>query len=58
VFALQSGHVVGAVAVGDSTAVRAARRLIERGVTVDPAQLCDPATDLRKLVRQLSTEGK
>jgi 3-phenylpropionate/trans-cinnamate dioxygenase ferredoxin reductase component len=58
VFALQSGHVVGAVGVGDSTAVRAARRLIERGVTVDPAQLCDPATDLRKLVRQLSTEGK
>jgi len=58
VFALQGGHVVGAVGVGDSTAVRAARRLIERGVTVDPAQLCDPATDLRKLVRQLSTEGK
>jgi NADPH-dependent 2,4-dienoyl-CoA reductase/sulfur reductase-like enzyme len=58
VFALQGGHVVGAVGVGDSTAVRAARRLIDRGVTVDPAQLCDPATDLRKLVRERSTEGK
>jgi len=32
--------------------------LIDRGVTVDPAQLCDPATDLRKLVRERSTEGK
>jgi len=58
VFALQGGHVVGAVGVGDSTAVRAARRLIDRGVTVDPAQLCDPSTDLRKLVRERSTEGK
>jgi 3-phenylpropionate/trans-cinnamate dioxygenase ferredoxin reductase component len=58
VFALQGGRVVGAVGVGDSTAVRAARRLIDRGITVDPAQLSDPATDLRKLVRGRSTEGK
>ena len=58
VFALQGGRVVGAVSVGDSTAVRAARRLIDRGITVDPAQLSDPATDLRKLVRGRSTEGK
>jgi 3-phenylpropionate/trans-cinnamate dioxygenase ferredoxin reductase component len=57
VFAVRDGLVVGAVSVGDSTAVRAARRLIDRGIPVDPAQLIDPTTDLRKLVRGRPTEG-
>jgi 3-phenylpropionate/trans-cinnamate dioxygenase ferredoxin reductase component len=51
VFALRSGRVVGAVCVDGSSAVRAARRMIDRGITVEAAQLGDAATDLRKLVR-------
>ncbi|MEU4650122.1 NAD(P)/FAD-dependent oxidoreductase [Nocardia fluminea] len=50
-FGVTAGRVVGAVAVGDSQAVRAARRLIDRAVVVDPDRLADPATDLRKLLR-------
>jgi 3-phenylpropionate/trans-cinnamate dioxygenase ferredoxin reductase component len=57
VFALHGMRVVGAVSVGDPTAVRAARRLIDRGVAVEPEQLSDSTTDLRKLVRGRSTEG-
>ncbi|MCP2321245.1 Reductase C-terminal [Nocardia amikacinitolerans] len=49
-FGLTGGRVVGAVAVNDSTAVRAARRLIDRGIVVDTARLTDPATDLRQLL--------
>jgi 3-phenylpropionate/trans-cinnamate dioxygenase ferredoxin reductase subunit len=51
VFGLRSGRVVGAVCVDGSSAVRAARRLIDRGITVEATQLGDAATDLRKLVR-------
>jgi NADPH-dependent 2,4-dienoyl-CoA reductase/sulfur reductase-like enzyme len=50
-FTLRDGLVVGAVAVDDPGAVRAARRLIDRGIRVDPDRLADPATDLRKLLR-------
>ena len=46
-----SHHVIGAVSVDDSSAVRAARRMIDRQVAVDPAELADPTTDLRKLLR-------
>jgi 3-phenylpropionate/trans-cinnamate dioxygenase ferredoxin reductase component len=51
VFGLRSGRVVGAVCVDGSSAVRAARRMIDRGITVEATQLGDAATDLRKLVR-------
>lgn len=50
-FAIRADHVVGAVAVDDSHAVRAARRMIDHAVRIDPAQLADPAVDLRKLLR-------
>ncbi|WP_213575845.1 FAD-dependent oxidoreductase [Rhodococcus sp. USK13] len=50
-FGLRDGRVVGAVAVDDSTAVRAARRMIDRAVTVDASRLADTSTDLRKLLR-------
>lgn len=50
-FGLRGHLVVGAVAVNDSTAVRAARRMIDRGVAVDPARLADPAADLRRMLR-------
>ncbi|MCD5422493.1 FAD-dependent oxidoreductase [Rhodococcus pyridinivorans] len=50
-FGLRADLVVGAVAIDDSNAVRAARRMIDRAVIVDPQRLADPATDLRKLLR-------
>lgn len=50
-FGLSGGLVTGALAVDDSNAVRAARRMIDRGVRVDVERLGDPATDLRKLLR-------
>jgi 3-phenylpropionate/trans-cinnamate dioxygenase ferredoxin reductase subunit len=50
-FALDREHVVAAVAVNDSTAARAARRMIDRRITVDAEQLADPSTDLRRLLR-------
>ncbi|MEU0270038.1 FAD-dependent oxidoreductase [Nocardioides sp. NPDC006303] len=51
VFTLHGGRVIGAVAVDDPNAVRAARRMIDRGVDVRASDLADPATDLRKLLR-------
>ncbi|GAA6524231.1 FAD-dependent oxidoreductase [Intrasporangium sp. DVR] len=50
-FAIRDGVVVGAVSVEDAKAVRAARRLIDRSIRVDPGALGDPATDLRRLLR-------
>ena len=50
-FSVHEGMVVGAVAVDDPRAVRAARRLIDRAIPVDPAALADPSTDLRRLLR-------
>lgn len=46
-----SARVLGAVAVDDSNAVRAARRLIDRRIAVDPDHLADTATPLRRLLR-------
>ncbi|MFE3997837.1 NAD(P)/FAD-dependent oxidoreductase [Nocardioides sp. YIM B13467] len=51
VFTLRGERVIGAVAVDDPNAVRAARRMIDRGVDVRASDLADPATDLRKLLR-------
>ena len=48
---LADGLVVGAVSVDDPMAVRAARRLVDRRVAVDPDRLADPASDLRRLLR-------
>ncbi|QPK79111.1 FAD-dependent oxidoreductase [Corynebacterium lizhenjunii] len=44
-------HLAGAAAFNDSMAIRAARRIIDRNLTVDPAQLIDPAVSLKKLAR-------
>lgn len=51
-FGLTAGRVVGAVGVDDSTSVRAARRMIDRGLSIDPAALADPAADLRKMLKR------
>ncbi len=45
------GFLAGAAAVDGGFAVRAARRIIDRRIPVDPAQLADPMVDLRKLAR-------
>lgn len=50
-FTLHGGRVVGAVAVDDPNAVRAARRLIDRGISVDADQLTDTTVDLRALLK-------
>jgi 3-phenylpropionate/trans-cinnamate dioxygenase ferredoxin reductase component len=54
VFGLRGDRMVAAAAVDDSSAVRAARRLIERSVPVDPGSLIDRSLSLRALLR---TEG-
>ncbi|MEV4581588.1 FAD-dependent oxidoreductase [Nonomuraea jabiensis] len=51
VFGLLDGRVVAAAAVDDSTAVRAARRMIDRRVPADPDRLSDPSVNLRTLLR-------
>jgi 3-phenylpropionate/trans-cinnamate dioxygenase ferredoxin reductase component len=51
-FGLRGGRVVGAVAVNDSASVRAARRMIDRGITISAAELGDPSVDLRRLIKR------
>jgi len=51
VFGLAGGRVVGAVAVNEPNAARAARRLIDRRIPVEASQLADVSTDLRRLLR-------
>lgn len=51
-FALDAdGRMTGAAAVDDPTAVKAARRIIDRGIVVDPARLADPDVPVRALLR-------
>ncbi len=51
-FALDDDRrLLGAAAIDGGQAVRAVRRLFDRGTVVDPAQLADPAVDLKKLSR-------
>ncbi len=45
------GTMAGCAAVDGGLTVRAARRIIDRGIRIDPALLADPAVDLKKLAR-------
>ncbi|MDO5076946.1 NAD(P)/FAD-dependent oxidoreductase [Corynebacterium sp.] len=45
------GRLAGCAAIDNGMAVRAARRLIDRQIVVDPAQLQDPSINLKKLAR-------
>lgn len=45
------GRMLGAAAIDGGVSVRAARRIIDRGIVVDPAQLADPSVALKKLMR-------
>lgn len=47
----EENTVIGCAAIDGGIAVRAARRMIDNGKQVDPAQLADPTVDLRKLAR-------
>jgi len=47
---LDGGRLVGAASVDDANTVRAARRLIDRGIAVTAEQLADPAIGLRELL--------
>lgn len=52
VFTLRGERVLGAVAVDDPSAVKVARRMIDRGIDVRAADLADPTQNLRTLLRQ------
>ena len=45
------GRMVGAAAIDGGLTIRAARRIIDRGIVVDPAKLADPSIDLKRLAR-------
>ncbi|MDK1361470.1 FAD-dependent oxidoreductase [Arthrobacter sp. zg-Y1219] len=45
------GRMEGCAAIDGGFTVRAARRIIDRRILVDPARLADPGVDLRKLAR-------
>lgn len=45
------GYLLGCAAVDGGLTVRAARRIIDRRILVDPEKLADPSADLKKLAR-------
>ncbi|GAB4098084.1 NAD(P)/FAD-dependent oxidoreductase [Sinomonas halotolerans] len=47
----RDGHLLGAASVDAPLIVRAARRIIDRGIVPDLARLADPAVDPRRLTR-------
>ncbi|CAM3855689.1 nitrite reductase [Micrococcus flavus] len=51
-FALDAaGRMTGAASVDDPMAVKAARRIIDRGIVVDPDRLADPDVPVKALLR-------
>lgn len=50
-FGLRGDRLVAAAAIDRTRDIKAARRIIDRGVVVDPALLADTDTDLRALLR-------
>lgn len=47
----EDGHLLGCAAINQPLIVRAARRIIDRGIVPDPGRLSDPSVDPRKLAR-------
>lgn len=45
------GRLIGACTIDGGTTIRAARRIIDRGIVVDPQKLADPTVELKKLAR-------
>ena len=51
-FRLGDDHrLLGASAIDGGTAIKAARRMIDRGIVVDPDKLADPSIDLKRLAK-------
>ena len=46
-----NGELLGAAAIDGGLTIRAARRIIDRGIIVDPVALADPSIPLKKLAR-------
>ncbi|MDG5805296.1 FAD-dependent oxidoreductase [Streptomyces ossamyceticus] len=51
-FGLRGDRLVAAAAIDRARDIKAARRLVDRGVTVDPARLADEGVDLRTLLKR------
>ena len=47
----KDNKLLGAAAYSNSMAIRAARRMIDREIVVDPEKLVDPTVHLKKLAR-------
>lgn len=50
-FVVDGDRLIGAAAIDDRMVVRAATRMMARGITVDPAQLADTEIPIRRLTR-------
>ena len=51
IFVVDGNQLIGAAAVDDRKVIRAATRMITRGIPVDPDQLADPEISMRQLMR-------
>ena len=51
IFVVDGDRVIGAAAIDDHMVIRAATRMITRGISVDPAQLADTDIPIRRLTR-------
>jgi NADPH-dependent 2,4-dienoyl-CoA reductase/sulfur reductase-like enzyme len=51
VFGVRGDCLVAAAAIGRARDIKAARRIVDRGIQVDPARLADESIDLRRLLK-------
>lgn len=51
IFVVDGDRLIGAASIDDRMVVRAATRMITRGISVDPAQLADTEIPIRRLAR-------
>ncbi|GHE61733.1 NAD(P)/FAD-dependent oxidoreductase [Streptomyces capitiformicae] len=51
-FGLRGDRMVAAAAIDRTRDIKAVRRIVDRGVAVDPAELADESTDLRSLLKR------
>lgn len=51
VFGVRGDRLVAAAAIDRARDIKAARRIVDRGIVVDPARLADESTDLRRLLK-------
>lgn len=51
IFVVDGDQLMGAAALDEQLIIRAATRIMARGISVDPAQLADPEVPIRRLTR-------